>query len=835
MFPRNYLRPIMVVTSLIVLIGLSLSPDVSVSQDNDELVGAWKVTAESSQGPQTSVWNFIRTGETYSGYMVKEGSEEKSEFDNVRVTGNKVEFEISLQAQGVRLRLAMKSELVDGKLDGIWSASDAINGGELESGILTGEKIAQATKSSKSRTETEILFDGKSLENFRGYKEEAIGAGWTIDDGVIAFDGSKTGDLITKKEYENFELSFDWKISEGGNSGVMYRVLLGERSPAKTGIEYQILDNAKHKDGKSKLTSAGALYALYRPGDKSPNPVGQWNTAKIVVSGNDFEHWLNGEKVVEAKFESDDWNSKVAASKFSTWEKFAKSKKGHIAFQNHGNPVWYRNITIKTRKKKDKAKAKAQAKVDDLFWKSVYSENKVLDVEISVTKAAWGEMAPKQAARGGGGIFDFFGPPRGGPGGGGGPRGREGRGPRGRDGGPGGGGPRGGPGGGGPGGGGGDGNEYTYVKSQVTIDGQPFEDCGLRFKGNSSYMFSARGFKRPMKIDTNRYVKGQKLHGRTKLNFSNAFLDSSYMKEKLAYDLYRAAGIPTPSVGWANVTLSIDGKKKTLGIYVLVEQVDKRFLKENYGKKSEDALLMKPEMDWRYLGDKTESYSQYEIKSGEENVDQIKRFAELLKIIEKGSDEEFATEIKQRMDLEQFAAYLAVTSMLSNVDSYIGMPHNYYLVMDKTDNKLKMMPWDVNEAFGTFTLGGSPDAMINWNIYRPWVGQRRILERLFEMKEFKDLYKDTYTRLFKEHFTKETMFAKIETLEKALAPHLAKMPKGSDGLKMGVDGDASGTNRAVERRTYAIKPFVKKRIDAIESQLSGKSKGVNLSGGRGRR
>jgi len=459
------------------------------------------------------------------------------------------------------------------------------------------------------------------------------------------------------------------------------------------------------------------------------------------------------------------------------------------------NPTRKTDLTNKAKKKKDKANSKKQAKADEAFWNSMYAENKVIAVEISVTKESWDEMAPK---RGGGdaGLFGMLRP---------------------------------------PGGRGNDANEFTYVKSQITIDGQAFKDCGLRFKGNSSYKFSSRGYKRPMKIDTNRFVKGQKLHSRTKLNFSNAFLDSAYMKEKLAYDLYRSAGIPTPSVGWADVTLSIDGKKRPLGVYVLVEQVDKRFLKENFGKGSEDSLLMKPEINWRYLGEDAEKYSQFGIKSGEENVEQIKQFAELLKLIDEGSDEEFATEIGKRMDLKQFAAYLAVTSMLSNVDSYVGMPHNYYLVLDKADNKLKMMPWDVNEAFGTFTLGGSPTAMINWNIYRPWVGDRRILERLFELDEFSELYKDTYKSLLKEHFVQEKMFAKIDELEKVLAPHLQEVPKGSDGLKMGIEGDSSGTNRAVERKVFAIKPFIKGRIESIESQLDGKSKGVDLQGRRRRR
>jgi len=128
---------------------------------------------------------------------------------------------------------------------------------------------------------------------------------------------------------------------------VMYRVSLGDRKPYLTGPEYQVLDDDKHKDGKIESHRSGSLYALYAPQNKKLMPVGQWNTSKIVLNGNDVEHWLNGQKVVAAEIGSADWNEKVADSKFKSWEKFAKNKKGHICFQDHGNPVWYRNIKIK--------------------------------------------------------------------------------------------------------------------------------------------------------------------------------------------------------------------------------------------------------------------------------------------------------------------------------------------------------------------------------------------------------------------------------------------------------------------------------------------------------
>ncbi|HMO13888.1 MAG TPA: DUF1080 domain-containing protein [Pirellulaceae bacterium] len=201
--------------------------------------------------------------------------------------------------------------------------------------------------------EYEVLFDGSSLDKWRGYAKEEIGKGWKIDGDTLHFDGSGGGDIITKATFDDFELEFEWKVSKGGNSGIMYRVSLGDGAPYISGPEYQILDNDGHADGKSSLTSAASLYGLIEASGEGPKPVGEWNHAKIVLKGALIEHWLNGEKVVAIEIGSDDWNERLAKSKFRDWKKFAKNDSGHIAFQDHGDPVWFRNIKIRSLSAKD--------------------------------------------------------------------------------------------------------------------------------------------------------------------------------------------------------------------------------------------------------------------------------------------------------------------------------------------------------------------------------------------------------------------------------------------------------------------------------------------------
>ena len=192
------------------------------------------------------------------------------------------------------------------------------------------------------------LLASNDLSKFRGYKSEKISSGWTVTDKVVRFDGVKrSGDIITKDKYKNFDLRFEWKVTEAGNSGVFYHVGLGDSAPYKTGIEYQVLDDKGHKDGKSKLTSAGSIYAMYPPKDYPKKAVGQWNKARIVCNGSKIMHYLNGVMVAEADTMSDDWKQKLAASKFATWERFASQKSGHIGFQDHGDEVWFQNIRIK--------------------------------------------------------------------------------------------------------------------------------------------------------------------------------------------------------------------------------------------------------------------------------------------------------------------------------------------------------------------------------------------------------------------------------------------------------------------------------------------------------
>jgi hypothetical protein len=190
-----------------------------------------------------------------------------------------------------------------------------------------------------------LLFDGVSLDGWRGYDSEQV-EGWRAEDGTLyRFGGG--GDIMTVEEFENFELSLEWKVSPGGNSGIMYLGATGSRYMYHSAPEYQVLDDAEHVDGADPLTSSGANYALHAAPRGVVRPAGEWNQARIVVQDRHVEHWLNGEKVVEYVLGSPEWKELVANSKFVQWPEYGQARTGHIGLQDHGNPVWYRDIKIR--------------------------------------------------------------------------------------------------------------------------------------------------------------------------------------------------------------------------------------------------------------------------------------------------------------------------------------------------------------------------------------------------------------------------------------------------------------------------------------------------------
>jgi hypothetical protein len=191
-----------------------------------------------------------------------------------------------------------------------------------------------------------LLFDGYSLKGWQSPIASQPPDDWSVEDGAISLHHRGAYyDIVTKDDYDNFRLKFDWKISKGGNSGVHYRVntQVSDRS-WKSGLEYQILDNAH---GEGVVEQSGALFDLYAPEQDVTKPIGEWNTGEIIVRGNHIEHWLNGHRLLIAEIGSADFKQRVAKTKFKDFPVWSTFRSGRIALQDHGDDVAFRNLKLR--------------------------------------------------------------------------------------------------------------------------------------------------------------------------------------------------------------------------------------------------------------------------------------------------------------------------------------------------------------------------------------------------------------------------------------------------------------------------------------------------------
>lgn len=198
------------------------------------------------------------------------------------------------------------------------------------------------------------LFDGKTLNGWHGFNKKGEIKNWMIEDGAMvclgAAEGDTGGDIVTDRDFENFELEWEWKITKGGNSGVMYHVIEDPKykAPYETGPEYQVIDDIGFPGKLEEWQKAAADYAMNETNEKKKlNPVGEWNSSRIVFDKGHVEHWLNGEKVVEFQAWTDEWNKEKKEGKWKDFPDYGIAKSGKIALQDHGNKVYFRNIRIR--------------------------------------------------------------------------------------------------------------------------------------------------------------------------------------------------------------------------------------------------------------------------------------------------------------------------------------------------------------------------------------------------------------------------------------------------------------------------------------------------------
>lgn len=276
-----------------------------------------------------------------------------------------------------------------------------------------------------------------------------------------------------------------------------------------------------------------------------------------------------------------------------------------------------------------------------------------------------------------------------------------------------------------------DDSSYPWATCSVEGGGQSLTNVAVRFKGASSMVRAPNGYKRPFKLDFNRGSPGRRFLGAEEFNLNNNVNDATQMREALAYELFRRAGLPAPRTAFARVYLTIPGRveKQLLGLYTVVEVVKGDFLTRHFGTKA--GLLLKPEMmrGLQYLGDDWEEYQEKYHPRGQVSEVQAQKFIEWVRFIRQADPERFQAHLKDYVDPDALARFVALNAILANVDSFIGNGHNYLLHVHPTSHQGTFIPWDLNEAFGMHPVSGPSGDQMKTSILRPNADPNQLVER----------------------------------------------------------------------------------------------------------
>jgi spore coat protein CotH len=372
---------------------------------------------------------------------------------------------------------------------------------------------------------------------------------------------------------------------------------------------------------------------------------------------------------------------------------------------------------------------------------------------------------------------------------------------------------------------------FRYVSGTFRFKDEVYENVGIRMKGNSSAM--VRGDRKSYKVQFDRNDDKTSFHGIRKLNLHNGFKDPSLMREKLAWDLFRAAGVPASRASHVRLYVTVPGLygNEYLGLYTSTEQVDEAFLRGRFG--NDDGNLFKVEIigeSLAYRGKSPRRYEKgFELKTNRAKKD-ISDLASFLAVLNETPDNSFKTEIEKVFNVESFLGWLAVNTLLVNMDSYAGMGHNFYLYQNTKTGRFEFIPWDLNEAFGNFKTG-SNEEMLNLDIYYPTQDSRVLIDRILDVPEYEEAYRAKLSKLLAGAFLEAKMHGKIDTVYERI-----KKAVHADGKKecSNKDFDASisenvrtghpGGRFGGKDVTFGLKPFVSKRIKSVRKQLESKRK-----------
>ncbi len=364
------------------------------------------------------------------------------------------------------------------------------------------------------------------------------------------------------------------------------------------------------------------------------------------------------------------------------------------------------------------------------------------------------------------------------------------------------------------------GTDLPWGTASVAIGDQTFEKVGIRYKGNGTIMDAARTAKKSIKIDLDRAGGSGRFGGSKSINLHCEVTDPTKCREVLGYAIYRGAGVPAPRTALAEVWLTVPGKfdKELLGVYTLVEEVDKSFLKDRFG--DDKGVLMKPE-GLREFEDRGDDWSKYKAQYApkrEPTRGEAARVIAFAKLVHKGDDATFERDIGSYLDVDNYLRFLAATAFVANGDS-LFFGHNYCLYLNPRTNKLHLVPWDLDRAFANFPVLGSNSQQMNLSLTHPYPGTHRLTDRLLAIPEVREQYQKLLKELSGSAFSKERLLKELVEAELAVKAPLERDQKAAAARK-----EAPGAVTMFVKPP-GLKGFIEKRTASVAAQVAGTSKG----------
>ncbi len=385
--------------------------------------------------------------------------------------------------------------------------------------------------------------------------------------------------------------------------------------------------------------------------------------------------------------------------------------------------------------------------------------------------------------------------------------------------------------------------DQPWSTGHVEFAGLALSNVAVRYKGNGTFVDALRHYKRPFKLDLDRHVDDRRFAGQSTLNLHNLTADRSHLADTLGYEFYRAAGVPAPRTGFARVFVTVEGRwdRRLLGLYALVENPDAGWARAQFGSK--DVALYKPVTLELFtdLGDHWVDYDQVYHPKSTPAPAQRRRLVELVRFVSGSDDAEFSRRLGEFFDLDAVARFFACEALISNYDGIFSNGQNFYFWQDPRSGLFGFSPWDLDHSWGEFSWMGSGTDRERADLFHPWVGQNRFLERLYAATPFLDRYRAELARLLDGPFLPERLNARIDELAAIVRPAIAEESKAKlarferaiadpgpsptvDDASRHDDDDGDGGRRPI----HQLKRFIKARSEHARAQLAGTETGVRL-------